>query len=101
MNTPSNWSRDTWRRAAAPTIPAVYVAAGHMVSEATEHHADSMGEGRWVVDYLPGRHLTQEQATAAMKIAVAPDKPEVERWSAALGLTTAEALGYLAMRVSA
>ena len=101
MHLPEAWSRDIWRRAAEPTIPVVYVAGGHMVSEATEHHADSMGEGRWVVDYLPGRHLTQEQAKAAMKIAIAPDKPEVERWSAALGLTTAEALGYLAMQVRA
>lgn len=101
MNIPSTWSRETWRRAATPTIPAVYVADGHMVSEATEHHADSMGEGRWVVDYLPGRHLTQQQAKAALQIAIAPDLPEVERWSAALGLTAAEALGYLAMPVGA
>lgn len=101
MNIPATWNRDIWRRAASPTIPAVYIAGGHMVSEATEHHGDSMGEGVWTVDYLPGRHLTQEQAKAAMKIAVAPDKPEVERWSAALGLTAAEALGYLAMPVRA
>lgn len=101
MNIPATWSRDIWRRAAAPTIPAVYVADGHMVSEATEHHADAMGADRWVVDYLPGRHLTQDQARAAMKIAIAPDKPEVERWASSLGLTAAEALGYLAMRVGA
>lgn len=99
MNIPSTWSRDIWRRAAAPTIPAVYVADGHMVSEATEHHADLMGSDCWVVDYLPGRHLTREQAKVALQIAIAPDKPEVERWSAALGLTSAEALGYLAMSV--
>ncbi|WP_280301140.1 hypothetical protein [Nocardia neocaledoniensis] len=101
MNIPQNWSRDIWRRAASPVIPAVYIADGHMVSEATEHHADAMGGDRWVVDYLPGRHLTQDQARAAMKIAIAPDKPEVERWASSLGLTTAEALGYLAMRVGA
>lgn len=99
MNIPQTWSRDIWRRAAAPTTPSVNIADGHMVSEATEHHADSMGGDRWVVDFLPGRHLTREQAKVAMQIAIAPDKPEVERWSAAIGLTSAEALGYLAMSV--
>ncbi|MFD3431271.1 hypothetical protein [Nocardia fluminea] len=97
MNIPNVWTRETWQRSATPTIPSVIEVAGHLVSEATEHHADLMGQDRWVVDYLPGRHLTREQAKAAMKIAVAPDKPEVERWSAALGLTAAEALGYMAM----
>ncbi|MFI6574013.1 hypothetical protein [Nocardia fluminea] len=101
MNIPQAWSRDIWRRAATPTIPAVDVVGGRMVSEATEHHADFVGQDRWVVDYLPGRHLTRDQARAAMKIAVAPEKPEVERWAAALGLTSAEALGYMAMPVGA
>ncbi|TCJ88107.1 hypothetical protein [Nocardia alba] len=99
MNIPTTRRRDIWRRAAAPTIPVVYVADGHMVSEVTAHHADVTVTGRWVVDYLPGRHLTREQAMAALQIAIAPDKPEVERWSATLGLTSAEALGYLAMSV--
>ncbi|MGW5142689.1 hypothetical protein ACWEPH_26830 [Nocardia beijingensis] len=70
--------------------------AGHMVSEATAHHADYVGQDRWVVDFLPGRQLTREQARAAMRIAVAPDRIEVERWA---GLTAAEARGFAALPV--
>ena len=99
MNIPSVWDRSTWRRAANPTIPAVIEAAGHMVSEATEHHADYVGQDRWVVDYLPGRQLSREQASAAMRIAVAPQQLEVERWAAVLGLTAAEARAFVAMSI--
>ncbi|WP_281919618.1 hypothetical protein [Nocardia sputorum] len=72
---------------------------GHLVSEATEHHADYVGQDRWVVDFLPGRQLTREQARAAMRIAVAPDRIEVERWAGLLGLTAAEARGFAALPV--
>ncbi|MEU4345356.1 hypothetical protein AB0H00_29585 [Nocardia sp. NPDC023852] len=61
-----------------------------MVSDATAHHADYVGQDRWVVDYLPGRQLTREQARAAMRIAVAPDRFEVDAWAATLGMTAAE-----------
>lgn len=101
MRIPDFWTPEIWRRAAAPAIPAVYVADGHMVSEATEHHADYVGQDRWVVDYLPGRTLTQIQAKAAMRIAVAPEQLEVERWAATLGLTAAEARLFVAMPVVA
>lgn len=94
MNIPSTWSREIWRRAATPAIPAVRVVDGHMVSDATAHHADYVGDERWVVDFLPGRQLTQAQAKAAMQIAVAPEQLEVQRWAAALGMTAAEARGY-------
>lgn len=94
MNIPTTWSREIWRRAATPVIPAVRVIDGHMTSEATGHHADYVGDDRWVVDFLPGRQLTFDQARAAMKIAVAPEQLEVARWAAALGMTAAEALGY-------
>jgi hypothetical protein len=68
-----------------------------MASEATEHYADYVGDDRWVVSYLRGRQLTEAQAKAAMNIAIAPDLPEVERWATRLGMTRAEALGYIAM----
>lgn len=101
MNIPKVWTPEIWRRSTASTIPVVYVADGHMVSEATEHHADYVGQDRWVVDYLPGRQLTREQARAAMRIAVAPEQLEVERWAATLGLTAAEARMFAAMPVVA
>ena len=83
-----------WRRAAAPVIPSVEVVDGHMVSAATSHHADYVGGARWVVDYLPGRQLSHEQAQDAMRIAVAPDRIEVAQWASRLGLTAAEARAF-------
>jgi hypothetical protein len=94
MNIPDVWTRETWRRAAAPTIPALDESRGHIVSDATAHHADYVGQDRWVVDFLPGRQLTREQARAAMRIAVAPERAEVERWASAIGMTADEARGY-------
>lgn len=99
MNVPNSWSRDTWRRAAAPAIPSVQVTGGHMTSEATKHLAIYVGMNRWAVDWLPGRQLTREQATAAMRIAIAPDRLDVERWAGQLGLTAAEARSYAALPV--
>lgn len=99
MRIPESWTPEIWRRAAVPTIPAVIEAAGHMVSEATEHHADYVGQDRWVVDFLPGRQLSREQASAAMRIAVAPEQLEVDRWAAVLGLTAAEARAFVAMSI--
>ncbi|WP_228822912.1 hypothetical protein [Nocardia cyriacigeorgica] len=72
---------------------------GHLVSEVTSHHADYVGQGRWVVDYLPGRQLSFQEAKAAMQIAIAPERVEVERWAGLLGLTAAEARGFAAMPV--
>lgn len=94
MNVPDVWSREVWARAAAPAIPAVDVVGSRMVSDGTHHYADYVGLDRWVVDYLPGRQLSREQARAAMRIAVAPLYAEVERWAADLGMTAAEARGY-------
>ncbi|MGW6335276.1 hypothetical protein [Nocardia rhamnosiphila] len=70
-----------------------------MTSEVTAHHADYVGQDRWVVDYLPGRQLTKAQARAAMQIAIAPERGEVERWAGLLGLTAAEARGFVSMPV--
>lgn len=100
MNVSAVWSRETWRRATTPTIPAVHVIDGHMVSEATAHSGLYVGEGSWVIDYLPGRQLSERQARAAMHIAVAPELPEVQRWASSLGLTAAEAVSYAAEVVS-
>lgn len=99
MQIPAVWTSETWRRAAAPAIPVVDVGAGHMTSEGTAHRAAYVGQDRWVVDYLPGRQLTKEQARAAMQIAIAPERMEVERWAGLLGLTAAEARGFVAMPV--
>lgn len=99
MTIPDTWSRAIWRRAAAPAIPSVQVTGGHMTSDGTRHHANYVGADRWVVDYLPGRQLTREQATAAMRIAIAPERLEVERWAGQLGLTAAEARGFAELPV--
>lgn len=101
MRIPTAWTRETWRRAVAPAIPAVIETAGHLVSEATEHHADYVGQDRWVLDFLPGRTLTRAQAMAGMRIAVAPEHFEVGQWAGLLGLTGSEAVGFAALPVVA
>ncbi|WP_280266563.1 hypothetical protein [Nocardia wallacei] len=67
-----------------------------MISTATEHHADYVGQDRWVVDWLPGRQFDTRAARTAMWIAAAPEWPDVERWAPQLGLTAAEARSYVA-----
>lgn len=94
MNIPTVWTSEIWRRAAAPAIPSVREVDGHLVSDATTHHADYVGLDRWVVDFLPGRQFTRQQARAALRIVVAPDRLEVPDWAAQLGMTVAEVRGY-------
>lgn len=65
-----------------------------MTSERTSHRADYVGSDRWVVDFLPGRQLTREQARDAMRIAAAPDRVEVSQWASRLGLTATEARAF-------
>ncbi|WP_280406614.1 hypothetical protein [Nocardia carnea] len=101
MQIPAVWTRETWRRAATPTIPAVDMTRWRMAAEATDHHAKCVGHGLWVVSWLPGRTLTEEQARAAMYIAVAPQLPEVARWANRVGLTADEARAYVSMPVVA
>lgn len=96
MQIPHLWTRETWARAAAPAIPGVDSDGRHMTSPATAHHADYVGEGRWVVDWLPGRQFDAKSARTAMFIAIAPTWPEVERWAPVLGLTPAEARAFVA-----
>lgn len=100
MKVPEIWTAATWARAtSAPAIPQVREVSGHLVSEATKHHALYVGQDMWVVDFLPGRQLTRQEATAAMRVAIAPERLEVETWAAQLGLTADEARGYAAMPV--
>jgi hypothetical protein len=94
MKLPEIWTREVWARAVAPAIPLVREVDGRMVSDATAHHADYVGQDRWHVDFLPGRQLSREQARAAMRIAVAPERIEVHTWAGSLGMTAAEARGY-------
>ena len=97
MKMPELWSKEMWARAAAPAMPQVHVGRYLITSDATPHHARYMGgTHQWTVDWLPGRTLTEEQARAAMFIAVAPDRgSDVQQWAGKLDLTVGEALGYL------
>ncbi|PXX52791.1 hypothetical protein DFR70_13039 [Nocardia tenerifensis] len=85
----------------ARPVATVHVGRAFMTSESTSHHARYVGQGQWTVDYLPGRQLTGDEAVAAMKIAAAPQRPEVMSWAARLGLTSAEAVGLAAMKTAA
>lgn len=96
MKIPETWTPDLWARAASPTLPEIREVKGHLVSDGTSHHADYVGDGRWVVDWLPGRQFEAKAAKTAMYIASAPGWPEVERWAPVLGLTPAEARAFVA-----
>lgn len=96
MRTSSVWTRETWSRAAVSTLPGLDSDGRHLTSPATAHHADYVGDGKWVVDWLPGRQFDVKAAKAAMFIAIAPGWPEVERWAPVLGLTAAEARAFVA-----
>lgn len=61
-----------------------------MVSDRCAHRARSVGQGGWVVSYLPGRTLDFAQACAALRLAeFAASATEFARL---LGLTTREAV---------
>ncbi|MBF6333208.1 hypothetical protein [Nocardia transvalensis] len=69
---------------------SVQVDQAWIVSDRSEHRAKSVGDGDWVVSFLPGRTLTKEQAITAIQIA------EMATATAALaqcvGLTAIEAV---------
>ncbi|MEV2226490.1 hypothetical protein AB0E01_42555 [Nocardia vinacea] len=48
---------------------SVHVGAQMMFSHLTKHRAKAVGQGDWVVDFLPGRKLSEEQALAAVHAA--------------------------------
>lgn len=62
-----------------------------IVCDRSSHHAKSVGQGGWVVSFLPGRTLTTVQATAAIQVAEAA--AEVENLAMLIGLTAREAFG--------
>nr|WP_280404729.1 hypothetical protein [Nocardia brasiliensis] len=64
-----------------------------MTSDQTEHQAKSVGDGGWVVSFLPGRTLTGEQAADAIKAAEAIAAVEVLARS--VGLTVLETVGLV------
>ena len=66
-----------------------------MTSDQTSHQAKCVGQGGWVVSFLPGRTLTLEQATAALQAAEAVSA--VHALSGRVGLTPLETVG-LAMQ---
>jgi hypothetical protein len=66
---------------------------GHsvMTSDQTEHQAKSVGDGKWVVSFLPGRTLRCDQAVAAMQAAEAVAL--LNTAADLVGLTTLETVG--------
>ncbi len=70
---------------------AVQVIGPLVVSDRTAHRARSVGQGGWVVSYLPGRTVDQEAAVGA--IVIAEVAAELAAMAGPLGLTAGEALG--------
>ncbi|CAM4330949.1 hypothetical protein NONI108955_21195 [Nocardia ninae] len=64
-----------------------------MTSDKTEHQAKSVGDGGWVVSFLPGRTLTVTQAADAMKAAEAVET--VRALTESIGLTVLETVGLV------
>ncbi|MEV2222650.1 hypothetical protein AB0E01_22560 [Nocardia vinacea] len=62
-----------------------------MTSEQTEHQAKSVGDGKWVVSFMPGRTLRCDQAVAAIQAAEAVALLNVV--ADLVGLTTLETVG--------
>ncbi len=70
---------------------SVHVGAQMMFSHLTEHRAKAVGQGDWVVDFLPGRTLSEEQALAAVH--AAEQLTALKSYAALLGLTALELVG--------
>ncbi|MEV6256892.1 hypothetical protein AB0L97_26945 [Nocardia sp. NPDC051911] len=63
------------------------------------HQARCVGQGQWVVSFLPGRTLSKNQASAALRVAEELDA--MRGYAAALGLTVLELVGLAMMDNSA
>ncbi|MFX0576919.1 hypothetical protein [Nocardia nepalensis] len=63
-------------------------------SDRTAHLARSVGDGGWVVSYLRGRTLTEDQAVAALL--VAEELSAIRQCAQSLGLTALEIVGMAA-----
>ncbi|WP_405180345.1 hypothetical protein OG225_03240 [Nocardia sp. NBC_01377] len=64
----------------------------HVISDRSGHNARTVGDGRWVVSYLPGRTVSLEQAVAAVQFA--EFVCEAAEFARLIGLTTREAVYY-------
>lgn len=64
-----------------------------VISDRSAHHAKTVGDGRWVVSYLPGRTVSLEQAVAAVQFA--EFVCEAAEFARLIGLTTREAVYYV------
>ncbi|MGV9832930.1 hypothetical protein ACWDUL_01815 [Nocardia niigatensis] len=62
-----------------------------ITSDRTRHRARSVGQGGWVVSWLPGRTITLDQAVAAIQLAEVV--AAVTDLTNCLGLTPCEAIG--------
>ncbi|MFR9770076.1 hypothetical protein [Nocardia sp. SC052] len=63
------------------------------------HQARCVGQGQWVVSFLPGRTLSKNQASAALRVAEELDA--MRGYAATLGLTVLELVGLAMMDNSA
>lgn len=70
---------------------AIHVAGALITSDQTSHSARSVGQGGWVVSWLPGRTITTEQAIAAIQLAEAVSP--LTALASMLGLPLCEAVG--------
>ncbi|AHH22173.1 hypothetical protein NONO_c74180 [Nocardia nova SH22a] len=73
---------------------SVLIANTCLTSDITAHHARPAGAGGWVVSFLPGRRLSDEQALSAL-LAV-EQLASVGECAQALGLTVLEFAGMAA-----
>ncbi|MEV0712720.1 hypothetical protein [Nocardia aurea] len=62
------------------------------------HAARCVGQGQWIVSFLPGRTLSSDQAHAAL--AVADELDTLRSISTSLGLTVLELVGLAMMDCS-
>ena len=70
---------------------AIHVAGALITSDQTNHSARLVGQGGWVVSWLPGRTITTEQAVAAIQLAEAVSP--LTALASMLGLPPCEAVG--------
>ncbi|WP_433626456.1 hypothetical protein [Nocardia sp. CA-120079] len=60
-------------------------------SDRTTHHARSVGDGGWVISYLPARTITEDQAVAALL--AAEELSAIQQCAQLLGLTALKIAG--------
>ena len=74
---------------------AVHVTHLRIDGDRTDHCARSVGLGRWIVSFLPGRTVDRAEAIGA--IAIADAVAELADMAGPLGLTVCEAVGLAQM----